>query len=60
MNIMQLCAIILLYYIQFQTEYKGPCFSNRVYFRRGLTRTLGVSNDLIDGGQLRAKPHSTY
>ena len=30
---------------------------NAVYFRRGLTCTLGLTNDLIDGGQLRAKPH---
>ena len=31
-------------------------FLNTVYFRRGLTCTLGLTNDLIDGGQLRAKP----
>ena len=29
---------------------------NAVYFRRGLMCTLGLTNDLIDGGQLRAKP----
>ena len=28
-----------------------------VYFRRGLTCTLGLTKDLIDGGQPRAKPH---
>ena len=32
-------------------------FLNAVYFRRGLTCTLGLTNDLIDGGQPRAKPH---
>ena len=30
-------------------------FLNAVYFRRGLTWTLGFTNDLIDGGQPRAK-----
>ena len=30
-------------------------FLNAVYFRRGLTCTIGLTNDLIDGGQLRAK-----
>ena len=30
-------------------------FLNAFYFRRGLTCTLGLANDLIDGGQLRAK-----
>ena len=30
-------------------------FLNAVYFRRGLTCTLGLTNDLIDGGQPRAK-----
>ena len=28
---------------------------NAVYFCRGLTCTLGLTNDLIDGGQPRAK-----
>ena len=32
-------------------------FLNAVYFRRNLTCTLGLTNDLTDGGQLRAKPH---
>ena len=31
-------------------------FLNAVYFRRSLTCTVGLTNDLIDGGQLRAKP----
>ena len=30
-------------------------YINAVYFRRGLTCTLGLTNDLIDGGQPRAK-----
>ena len=30
---------------------------NAAYFRRGLTCTLTLTNDLIDGGQPRAKPH---
>ena len=30
---------------------------NAVYFRQGLTCTLGLTNDLIDGVQPRAKPH---
>ena len=30
-------------------------FLNAVYFRRGLTCTLGLTNDLIDGGQPTAK-----
>ena len=29
---------------------------NAVYFRRGLTCTLGLTNNLIDGGQPRVKP----
>ena len=32
-------------------------FVNAVDFRRGLTCTPGLTNDLIDGGQPRAKPH---
>ena len=32
-------------------------FFNAVYFRPGLTCTLGLTNDSIDGGQPRAKPH---
>ena len=28
---------------------------NAFYFRRGLTCTLGLTNDLIDGGQPRTK-----
>ena len=32
-------------------------FLNAVYFRRGLTCTFGLTNDLIDGGQPRAEPH---
>ena len=32
-------------------------FLNAVYFRRGLTCTLGLTKDLIDGGQPRVKPH---
>ena len=28
---------------------------NAVYFRRGLTCTVALTNDLIDGGQPRAK-----
>ena len=31
-------------------------FLNAVYFRRGPTCTFGLTNDLIDGGQPRAKP----
>ena len=30
---------------------------NAVYFRRGLACSLGLTNDLIDGSQPRAKPH---
>ena len=30
---------------------------NAVYFRQGLTCTLGLTNDLIDGVQPRAKPY---
>ena len=32
-------------------------FFDAVYFRRGLTCSLGLTNDLIDGGQWRATPH---
>ena len=32
-------------------------FLNAVYFRRGLTCTLWLTNDLIDSGQPRAKPY---
>ena len=32
-------------------------FLNAVYFKRGLTCTLGLTNDMIDGGQPRVKPH---
>ena len=35
---------------------EGADFLNTVYFRRSLTCTLGLSNDLIDAGQPRAKP----
>ena len=31
--------------------------ADAVYFRRGVTCTLRETNDLIDGGQPRAKPH---
>ena len=30
-------------------------FVNAVFFRRGLTCTLGLTNDLIEGGQLGTK-----
>ena len=30
-------------------------FLNAIYFRRGLTCTLGLTNNLIDGGQPRDK-----
>ena len=30
---------------------------NAVYFRQSLTCAIGLTKDLIDGGQLRAKPH---
>ena len=30
-------------------------FLNTAYFRRGLMCTIGLTNDLIDGGQPRAK-----
>ena len=32
-------------------------FLNAVYFRQGLTCTLGLTKNLVDGGQPRAKPH---
>ena len=32
-------------------------FLYAVYFRQGLMCTLGLTDDLIDGGQPRAKPH---
>ena len=32
-------------------------FLNAIYFIQGLTCTIGLTNDLIDGGQPRAKPH---
>ena len=35
----------------------GTIFLNAVYSRQGLTRTIGLINILIDGGQPRAKPH---
>ena len=34
----------------------GADFLNAVYFRRSLTCTLGITNDLIDSGQPRDKP----
>ena len=36
-----------------QTSWAG--YLNVVYFRRSLTCTLGLTNDLIDGGQPRTK-----
>ena len=30
-------------------------FLNAIYFKQGLTCTIGLTNDLIDGGQPRAK-----
>ena len=41
----------------FSNKLLGPIFSKAVYFRRGLTCTLGLTNGLIDGGQPRAKPN---
>ena len=35
----------------------GRFLFNAVYFRRSLTYTLGLTNDLLDGGQPRTKPH---
>ena len=32
-------------------------FLNAVHVRQSLTCTIGLANDLIDGGQPRAKPH---
>ena len=32
-------------------------FLSAVYIRRGVTCTLGLTNDLIEGSQPRAKPH---
>ena len=32
-------------------------FLNAIYFRRGITCTLGITNALIDGSQPRFKPH---
>ena len=32
-------------------------YLDTVYLIQGLTCTLGLTNDLIDGGQPRAKPH---
>ena len=32
-------------------------FLNAVYVRQGLMCTLGFTNNLLDSGQLRAKPH---
>ena len=34
---------------------QGADFLNAVYFRRGLTYTVGLTNELIDGDQPRAK-----
>ena len=34
---------------------KGAVFLIAIYFRRGLECTIGLANDLIDGGQPRAK-----
>ena len=42
--------------VQVKSWTLGADFLNVVYFRRGLTCTLGLTNDLIDGGQPRAKP----
>ena len=33
----------------------GPMFSFKQFIGRGLTCTLGLTNDLIDGDQPRAK-----
>ena len=32
-------------------------FLNAIYFRQGLIYSLGLTNDSIDSGQPRAKPH---
>ena len=41
---------------QLSPWHRSADFLNAVYFRRGLTCTLVLTNDLIDGGQPRAKP----
>ena len=40
-----------------KNSYYRVDFLNAVYFGQDLTCTLGLTNDLIDGGQPRAKPH---
>ena len=40
-----------------KNSYYRVDFLNAVYFRQGLTCTLGLTNDLKDGGQPRDKPH---
>ena len=46
-----------LYLCFFRTKTYRADFFNAVYLRRSLTCTLGLTNNLIDGGQPRAKPH---
>ena len=43
----------------YRSELMGR-FLNPVYFRQVLTCTLGLTNDLIDGGQPRAKKHDLF
>ena len=43
-------------YVEFTFETHRVEFLKAVYFRRGLKCILGLTNDLIDGGQPRAKP----
>ena len=42
--------------VYLQPFYWWAKFSHTVYFRQGLVHTLGLTNDVIDGGQPRAKP----
>ena len=42
---------------QQQQQQNWADFLNAVYLRGDLTCTVGLTNDLIDSGQPRAKPH---
>ena len=51
------CVPFQYWFLSSSTQTLRADFLNAVYFRRCLTCTLGLTNDLIDDGQPKAKPN---
>ena len=52
---MCMCKCVYMYMYIYMYQTLKADYLNAVYFRRGLMCTIGLTNDLIDGGQPRAK-----